>query len=154
MAHVARGVGSVQGPEVKTRDHALRKLFKFRPREHVAQLWLPNQDDLQKLALVGFQVGEQTQLLQHISGQTLGFVDHQNVVFTRSVGAQQIGVQRVHLRLDASAHYHHGKLIAHRLQKLGRRELGVEDVGDVVVRRHLLQKGAAHRGFASTNLAR
>ena len=47
----------------------------------------------------------------------------------------------------------HAKLVAHRLQQLGHRELGVEDVGHIAVRRNLLQKAAANGGLAGANVA-
>jgi len=45
------------------------------------------------------------------------------------------------------------ELLAHRLQQLQHRELGVEDVGDVAALGHLLEEAAAHRGLAGADFA-
>ena len=55
-----------QRVEVVARDHALRQLLQLGPRQHAAQLRLPDQHDLQQLALAGLEVGQQPQLLQHV----------------------------------------------------------------------------------------
>ena len=74
------GLGFGQRVEVVARDHALRQLLELGPREHRAQLGLADQDDLQQLALVGLQVGQQAQLLEHVGRQVLRLVDDQHVV--------------------------------------------------------------------------
>jgi hypothetical protein len=66
VGDVLRGLGLAQRVEVKARDHALRQLLQLRAGQHRAQLGLADQHDLQQLALAGFQVGQQAQLLQHV----------------------------------------------------------------------------------------
>jgi len=88
-----------QRVEVEARHHPLRELLQFGLEQHVAQLGLADQDDLQQLALVGLQVGQQAQLLQHVDRQVLRLVDDQHVVQPRGVGAQQEFVERVDMVL-------------------------------------------------------
>ena len=147
-----------QGFEVKARDDALRELFQLGPCEHGAQLGLADQDDLQQLALVRFQVGEQAKLLEHVDRQALRLVDDEHVVLPDRMGAQQELIERVEIVLDrAGAGFAlrqlDVKLVADRLQQLGDGQLGVEDVGDVAVLRDLLQEAAAHRGLARADFA-
>ena len=66
--------------EVEARDHALAELLELGLREHAAQLGLADQHDLQQLALVRLQVGQQPQLLQHVGREVLRLVDDQQVV--------------------------------------------------------------------------
>ncbi|MNQ85002.1 hypothetical protein D3C85_1001480 [compost metagenome] len=54
---------ALQGAEVVAGDDALRQLPQFRPRQLVAQFRLSQQDDVQQLALVRFQIGQQPHLL-------------------------------------------------------------------------------------------
>jgi hypothetical protein len=107
--------------------------------------------------IAGFQVGEQAQLLQHFGRQVLRLVDDEHVVAPRRMGLQQEGVERVEVVLHCR---HHGlaghldmELVADRLQQLDHRELGVEDVGDVAMRRDLLEEQPANRGLAGADLA-
>ncbi len=145
--------------EVVARDDALRQLFQLRRGHHGAQLGLADQDDLQQLALAGLQVGQQAQLLQHVRRQVLRLVDDEHVVAPGRVLAQQEVVERVQTVLDGLGAGHRGpvgdaELVANGTQQLGHRELGIEDVGHVAVRGHLLQEAAAHGGLAGAYLAR
>ena len=158
VCNVLLGFLRAQGIQVKAGNHALRQLLQRRARHHRAQLWLANQDDLQQLALVGLQVGEQAQLLQHIGLQVLRLVNDEHRVAPGGMRCQQRGVQGVDVVLDGFHPRHiglvgHAKLVADGAQQLPHRELGVEDVSDVAVLRNLLQKAAAHRGLARAHLA-
>ena len=46
--------------------------------QDIAELRLPDQNDLQQFFFVGFQIRQQPQLLQHIFAQILSFVNEQN----------------------------------------------------------------------------
>ena len=48
----------------------------------------------------------------------------------------------------------HAEFVADRAQQLQHRELGIEDVGHVAVRRNLLQKTAADGGLAGADFTR
>ena len=158
VRNVLLGFLRAQCVEVKARNHALRQLLQRRARHHRAQLWLANQDDLQQLALVGFQVGEQAQLLQHVGFQVLRLVNDEHRVAPGRMRRQQRGIQGVDVVLDGFHPRHiglvgHAKLVADGAQQFPHGELGVEDVGHIAVLRDLLQKAAAHRGLARAHLA-
>ena len=80
---------------MEARDHALGELLELGPLEHRAQLGLADQDDLQQLALVGLEVGQQAQLLEHLGRELLRLVDDEHVVLADGVGLQQEVVERV-----------------------------------------------------------
>ena len=156
VADVLRRLCLGQCAQVEAGNHALRQLLQFRPGQHAAQLGLADQHHLQQLALAGFEVGQQAQLLQHIGREVLRLVDDQHVVAPGRVLRQQEGVQRVDVVLHRLRTRWHGgvELVADGLQQLKHGELGVEDVGDVAVRRDLLQEAAADGGLAGPDLAR
>jgi len=158
VAHVVRGLLLRQRLEVVTGDHALRELLHVGPRQHGAQLGLPDQDDLQQLALVGLEVGQQAQLLQHAGRQVLRLVDDQHVVLPHGVRAQQELVERVDVVLDGRharplVPVGNVELRAHGLQQFLDRELGIEDVGHVAAIGQLLEEAAAHGGLAGADVA-
>ncbi|MNV59860.1 hypothetical protein D3C71_1523050 [compost metagenome] len=96
--------------EMKTGDHSLRQLLHRRARHHRAQLGLADEDDLQQLALAGFQIGQQTQLLQHVSRQVLRLVDDEHVVAAAGVRRQQRGIERVNAVFDRLHPWHSGRM--------------------------------------------
>ena len=97
---VLRAFGLGQRVEVKAGNHALRQLLHFGAGQQRAQFGLTDQHDLQQLALAGFQVGQQAQLLQHIGAEVLRLVDDQHAAFPGGVRLQQKGIQRVDVVLD------------------------------------------------------
>ncbi|EWS63906.1 hypothetical protein Y695_02857 [Hydrogenophaga sp. T4] len=155
---VLPGFGLVERVEVKARDHALCELLQFGPGQQVAQLRLTDQDDLQQLAGVGLQVGQQAQLFEHVGRQVLRFVDDEHGVLSCGVGGQQKSVERVDVVFGGGLTrtlvvHHHPELVTDRAQQLDDRELGVEDVSDPAVLGGLLQKAAADGGLAGADLA-
>ena len=122
-----------------------------------AQFGLADQHDLQQLALVGFQVGQQAQLLQHIGRQVLRLVDDEHAALAGGVTLEQKGVERVDVVLDRGrvrgGSRRDVELLADRLQQLGDGELGVEDVGHMAAGRNLLQEAAADGGLAGADVA-
>ena len=101
MLDIARGFCGRQRIEVVTRDHPLRQLFQLGSGQHAAQLGLTDQHDLQQLAVIGFQVGQQTQLFQHTGRQILRLVDDQHIVFASGVRLQQIVIECIDIDFDA-----------------------------------------------------
>ena len=100
VGHVLGRFAFAESTQVKARDHPLGELLQFGSGQHLAQFWLPDQDDLQQLAFIGFQVGEQAKLLQHVGREALCFVDDEHVVLPRRMAGQQMGVERVEVLLD------------------------------------------------------
>ena len=178
VGDVVVGFSPVQRVEVVAGNDALRQLLQLGALEHGAQLGLADQHDLQQLALVGFQVGQQAQLLQHLGQQVLRLVDDEHAAFPGGVAGQQKGIQRVDVLLQAQGRGGGGcrtldggcvaralgaarlascgdvELLADRLQQLADRQPGVEDVGHAAAGRNLLQKAAADGGFAGADVAR
>ena len=152
---VVRRLVGRQRVEVVARDHPLRQLLHAGLGEPVAQLRLPDQHDLQQLVGVGLEVGQQAQLLQHVRRQVLRLVDHEQAVAAGGVALQQELVQRVDVVLHrAQGRHGDSELVAHRLQQLGHRQLGVEDVGHVGALGHLAEEAAADGGLAGAHRPR
>jgi hypothetical protein len=155
---VLDGLGLAQRVQMKAGNHALGQLLQLGARQHAAQLGLADQHDLQQLALAGFQVGQQAQLLQHVGAEVLCLVDDQHAALAGRVALQQESVQRVDVVLDrdhaaVGGRHRNVELLAHRLQQLRHRQLGVEDVGHMAACGDLLQEAAAHRGLAGADVA-
>jgi hypothetical protein len=159
MTDVVLGLLGRERVQVKAGDDALGELLELGPLEHRSQLGLADQDDLQQLPLVGLEVGQEAQLLEHLRREHLRLVDDEDVVLADGVGLQQEVVERVDVRLDRRRRHLGGsgrdvELVADRLQELHHRELRVEDVGDVAALGDLLEKAAADRRLACADLAR
>ena len=94
MADVVLGFLGRERVQMEARDHALRELLEFGALEHRAQLGLADEDDLQQLPLVGLEVGQQAQLLEHVGREHLRLVDDQDVVLADGVRLQKEVVER------------------------------------------------------------
>ncbi len=156
---VLRALGVGQRVQMKTRDHALGQLLELGAGQHGAQFGLADQHDLQQLALAGFQVGQQAQLLQHVGFEVLRLVDDEDATLSGGVTLQQKRVERVDVVLDrgrvrGGRRRRDVELLANRLQQFGDGELGVEDIGHMAAGGNLLQKAAADGGFAGADVAR
>ena len=145
----------VSGPQVIARDDALRELPQFRARQHRGELRLAEQDDLQQLALVRFQIGEQPHLLQHVGREILRLVDDQHRVPAPGMGVEQVVVDAVDEHLDAGIAGRVGdaEFDADGREQFLHRQLGVEDVGDIAGFRNLLEQAAADGRLARSDLA-
>ena len=80
MLDVLADFGAFEGVQMEAHCDALAQLAQGMVVEAVAQFRLAHQNDLQKFALVGFQVGQQPDLLQQFAGQILGLVNNENGV--------------------------------------------------------------------------
>ena len=78
MLNIGFGFLAVDGSEVVAHSDALTQLAEFIAIEAVAELRLANEDDLQQFVLVGFEVGQQTHLLELLLGHVLCFVDDEH----------------------------------------------------------------------------
>jgi hypothetical protein len=155
VAQVAFGLARIQRREVEARGDALRELAQFAPGQHLAQLRLAEQHDLQQLLRVGLEVGEQAHLLQRFGRQVLRLVDDQHDPQPFRVGLQQVGVERVDqaLVLAEAAAQRDVQLARDRLEQLHRVEQRVEDQRDARVRGQLLEQQPADRRLARADLA-
>ena len=116
VGDVVAGFKLRQGVQVKPRNHALRQLLQLWAGQYAAKLGLADQHDLQQLALAGFQIGQQPQLLQHVGRQVLCLVNDQYIVLARSVPSQQKTVQGINKVLGSDCARGQGdvKFVANR----------------------------------------
>ena len=70
-------------------DDPLRELPKAMVLDHVAQLGLADEDELQKLVLVRVHVGEHPQFFERLEGQVLRFVYDQDDVAALGIFGQE-----------------------------------------------------------------
>src|SRR6201999_246075 len=80
---------------------ALSQLSQLVPCEKLAQLGLTDENDLQQLACVGFEVGEEANLLEHRGCEVLCLVHYDDDTPAAGVGAQQIAAENVDEILEA-----------------------------------------------------
>jgi hypothetical protein len=141
MPDVGRDLGLGQRTQVITRDDALAELAQLRAFEHRRQLGLAKQYDLQQFALIGFQIGQEPHLLQHIGREVLRLVDDQHRVPALRMGFEQVGVDAIDKHFDAGAAGRIGDAEFHAdgREQLLHRQLGIEYVGHIARRRNLLQ---------------
>jgi hypothetical protein len=133
----------------------LGQLAQLRRSEHLAQLRLAHHDDLQQLALVGLQVGEQAHLLEGVRRQVLRLVDQHDGAPAPRVRVEQVSIEPVDEHLDAVLPVRIGdvQLVANGGDQLQGCDARVQHQGHVGVRRQLLEQAAAHRCLAGADLA-
>ena len=151
---VAADGRAIQRADMIGRRHALRELAKLGTHDHVSKLGLANEDQLQKLVLVGIDVGQHPKLFQPFDGKVLRLVDQQD-------DAPTVGVFLLHVFLQALEHRYVGpaqicldrERVQHPLQKLAPPSLRVRDQAQshVVVQR--LEQFLDQRGLARADLA-
>jgi hypothetical protein len=139
--------------EVVARGHALGELAEVAPREQLAQLRLPEQDDLDQLLGVGLQVRDEADLLEHLRGEGLGLVDQEDDVPARRPRLQQERVELVHEVLERRARRLYVEVLEDRAQELGGGEGRIHDDGGGGVVGELAQEVAGERRLARPHLA-
>jgi hypothetical protein len=104
VAQVGFHLVGLERLEVIAPGDALGQLPEVAAVQHLAQLGLADQDDLQQFLLGGLEVGEQPDLLQHVGPEVLRLVDDQHVAPRRAPRAGR--VQRIDQRLEAAVGGH------------------------------------------------
>jgi hypothetical protein len=125
MAHVGRGLLARQRIEVVAAGDALRELPQVLARQQFAQLRLADQDDLQQLLGFGLQVGEQADVLEHLRGEVLRFIDDQHDAPALRVRPQQIAIEHVHQFLGVGR----GALVRAQAELLAQRQQELAGTG-------------------------
>src|SRR5687767_12993209 len=136
MTHIRDRLALLQRLEVIAAGDALRELAQLRPCQHLAQLRLPDQDDLQQLLRRGLEVGEQAHLLEYVGVEVLRLVHHEHDAPVAAVRIEQEMGEDVDQRLDAAGRaFGHldVQLVADREQEFGRRDPRVQYQRDVAV---------------------
>ncbi len=134
---------------------ALGELAQLAAREQLAQLRLADEDDLQELLRVGFEVGQEADLLEDLGGEVLRLIDHQHHALAVGMGVQQVAAEDIDQVLQACARgvrHADAELLADREEQLGRRHARIEDERDLGVFRDLRQERAHERGLAGADL--
>src|SRR5262249_164903 len=141
--------------EVIAGGYALGDLPQVWAIEHLAQLGLPDEDDLQQLLARGLEIREEANLLEHLAAEILRLVDDEDGSSPARGRGQQVLVQRVDEDFQAgrSRRIRDAQLVADRGQEFQRGQLGIEDERDVDVRGELLEEIPADRGLARADLA-
>ena len=124
--------------------------------EQFAQLRLADEDDLQQLLGVGFEVGEQAHLLEHLGREVLRLIDHQHHALAGGVRTQQVVTEDVDQVLEAAERgvgHADAQFLADGQQELRRGHPRVEDQRDFGVARGLRQQRAHDGGLAGAHLA-
>ncbi len=155
MVHVRARVVLAQGLEVIASRDALRDLAHLGAIEHLAQLGLPDQDDLQQLLLRRLEVRQEAHLLEQLGGQRLRFIDDEHHPAAFGMRVHELHVQRVDLRLDRPLDGRRAaQLLDDRFEELERRELWAEDQRDVGFLGQPLEHAADQRRLARADFAR
>src|SRR5262245_10501556 len=156
MSHVARGLASRQRRQVITSRDPLRQLSQLHSPQHITQLRLPDQDDLQKLLRRRLQVGEQAHLLEYFRAQVLRFVHDDHYAPPLCMCAEQVSIQCIYQRLDAGSlarRHADTQLFADGEHEFCGRDARIENQGDFSVLRNLAEEATDDRGLAGANLA-
>jgi len=90
---VGLNLGVVEGAEFVKDEDALAELAEAAFGEAGLELGLADEDDLQEFLGVGFEVGEEAELLHDFEGEVLGFVDDEDDVLAGVDAAQEGGVE-------------------------------------------------------------
>src|SRR5918994_2285908 len=78
MRHVRRDFVAAEWPKLIANRNTLIELPHLRRLQERGQVQLTDQHDLQQLVLVGFQIRQNANLLEHWHRQVLRFVDNQH----------------------------------------------------------------------------
>ncbi len=155
VADVALGLLAGHRLEVEAGRDALVELAQVLALEHLPELRLADQDDLQQLVLGGLQVGQQPHLFEHRRGQVLGLVDDQHRTAPLGVGVEQVPVEGVDKDLEALGLFGVGdsQLVADAGHQLGLGQPGIEDQRDIDGVGELFDHAPADHRLAGPHLA-
>ena len=145
-------LGRERGDVIAQRD-ALLELAQAVAVEDLRQFGLADEDDLEELLLLGFEVGEQPDLLEHARFEVLGFIDDQRDVVVGGQLAQQERVDRVVQILLGGLGGLQAKLVGDGPQHLGVGQGRIEDQRGFRLGIERIQQGAAEGGFSRADLA-
>ncbi len=153
MLDVVPGLVEIQRAQAAAQGDPLAQLAQFVGIEHLPQLRLAHQDDLEELAGAGLQVGEQAELLQDLHAQVLGLVDEEQHLLSLGLLFHEKAVEGVDEILGVVGVRRDVELVVDGLEELHRVEPGVEDVGRLDILAEVLQKDPAKGGLARAHLA-
>ena len=143
-----------KGIEAKTVGNPLLQLAYLRGRDHLIQLRLPEQHDLQQLVVLCFEIAQQAHLFQGPERHALGLFHEHHHLPALAMTLQQIILQAVHdLEAGGIGRKFQLQFKGDGVQDVFRRQAGIGDIDDLdLVRQFLLQHSAEH-GLAAADLA-
>ena len=95
MLQVLQHLIALEGAQLPAHRDALAQLAQVPTPEILVELRLTDQDDLDQLPVLGLQVREQPNLLEHRGAEVLRLVDHEQDLTPRGVLLQQEEVELV-----------------------------------------------------------
>ena len=78
MPDVGTCLIEVQRLKIVSSSNSLIKLPQLGSRQLIGQFWLTNENNLEQLLIIGFEIRQKTNLLQHIKIEVLRLVNHQD----------------------------------------------------------------------------
>ncbi len=153
MTHVLPGLTRRQRTKPPAYADPLLELPEVGRLEHVVELRLPQQDDLDQLRRFGLEVREQADLLEGLSLEVLGLVDDQQHPPRVALLLDQETVEGVGQLVLRVAGLGEPELGVDRLQQLQPRELRIEDEGHLVLGAEPLEEGATQGRLPGSHLA-
>jgi hypothetical protein len=154
VADVVLRLLAAQRGQVVARGHALGELAQLVPAQHLLQLRLAHEHDLDELLGVRLQVRDEADLLQHLRREVLRLVDEEDDVAALRARLEQEPVERVHVVLQGRTRGRDVQVFEDGAQQLGRGQGGVEHERGGGARIEARQEVARERGLARADLAR
>ncbi|MNF64018.1 hypothetical protein D3C84_457390 [compost metagenome] len=153
--HIGVHILTGEWQQVVAGRDALGQLAQQGLAQHLLQLRLADEHHLQQLLLVGLQVGEQAQLLQHAGQQMLGFIhQHHAALARRQIGQQVIANEVEQLLETGFLGVGQLELVTDGRQQIPFGQGRIEDVGDLGLGGQLLEQAARDGGLARAHFPR
>ena len=155
MLDVTADFAELQGFEVIANGDALAQVLQFGLVKMFAEFGLAHEDDLEELAIVGFQVGQEADLLEQFVGHVLGFIDNEDGIFFLVDQAEEELVEKCggFEAVEIEAFYAEAKFHGDGFDEAVAIEHGVENEGGFPIWAELFEHGAADGSFAGADLA-
>ena len=154
MLDILHGLVIGERLELAGQADALPQLAEFEGIDHLSQLGLAHQHDLQQFVARGFQVGQEPHLLEGFHRQVLGLVDDDHHLLIFGFFLDQEGIQYFDELLGGVGIGRNPELGVDIFEQLEGIQFGVEDVGTGNGGIELLKKCTAQGAFAGADFAR
>jgi len=134
--------------------NSLTQLPQFRLPEHLFQLGLPHQHDLDQLRLGGLEIRQQPDLLEHLGREVLRFVDDEQRLLVLLQPPDQERVQGQKIFSLGSSLSFDLELVEEHSKEVEGIEARIEDEGGARLRIELAEKRVDQGRLAVPDLAR
>lgn len=154
MAHIFAGILQIHGVEVIAHGNPLIELTHVAPFEQRAKFGLADEDNLDELVGLSFEIGEEADLFQHRRIEMLGLVDDQNHRAPFPALPQQKLVEKMKQIPGFGGRPFDGEFPSNRPQQIEGADAGIEDESEAVaVVVEVFEESPQHRGLAGADLA-